>query len=148
MERTARRVAVRRRSVGKDGDSWRLRWQALCGSGQCRAISVSSDSFTVVGMDQSLGGAAARSSAARTTKPEGKGLGLFLKDGHLSASLVQRWLDDGVRVESEAAVPLNRWSHVILTYDGSRLASGVQLYLDGRPLATKVDLDYLNQPST
>ena len=49
-------------------------------------------------------------------------------------------------MESEAAVPLNRWSHVSLTYDGSRLASGVRLYLDGRPLQTKVDLDYMNQP--
>ena len=79
-------------------------------------------------------------------EPEGKGFGLFLKDGHLAANLIQRWLDDGVRLESEATVPLNRWSHVILTYDGSRLASGVQLYLNGRPLKTKVDLDYLNQP--
>jgi hypothetical protein len=79
-------------------------------------------------------------------EPEGKGFGLFLKDGHLSASLTQRWLDDGVRLESEAAIPLNRWSHVALTYDGSRLASGVRLYLDGQPLKTKVHLDYMNQP--
>jgi len=79
-------------------------------------------------------------------EPEGKGFGLFLKDGHLAANLIQRWLDDGVRVESEATVPLNRWSHVILTYDGSRLASGVQLYLNGQPLKLKVNLDYLNQP--
>jgi hypothetical protein len=78
--------------------------------------------------------------------PEGKGFALFLKDGHLAANLLQRWLDDGVRVESEEAVPLNRWSHVALTYDGSRLASGVRLYLDGQPLKIKVLLDYMNQP--
>ena len=77
---------------------------------------------------------------------EGKGFGLVLKNGHLSASLVQRWLDDGVRVESDEPVPLNRWSHVSLTYDGSRLAGGVRLYLDGRSLRTKADLDYMNQP--
>jgi mono/diheme cytochrome c family protein len=77
---------------------------------------------------------------------EGKGFGLVLKDGRLGASLVQRWLDDGVRVESEQAVPLNRWSHVSLTYDGSRLGSGVRLYLDGRLLRTRIDLDYMNQP--
>ena len=79
-------------------------------------------------------------------EPEGKGFALVLKDGHLSASLVQRWLDDGVRLDSDAVVPMNRWSHVCLTYDGSRLASGVRLYLDGRPLNTKVELDYMNQP--
>jgi hypothetical protein len=79
-------------------------------------------------------------------EPEGKGLALVLKDSRLSASLVQRWLDDGVRLESEEVVPLDRWSHVTLTYDGSRLASGVRLYLDGRLLRTKVELDYMNQP--
>jgi len=77
---------------------------------------------------------------------EGKGFALFLKDGHLAASLIQRWLDDGVRLESEASVPLNRWSHVALTYDGSRLASGVRLYLDGQPVKVRVPLDYMNQP--
>ena len=77
---------------------------------------------------------------------EGKGFTLFLKDGHLSANLIQRWLDDGVRIESEAAVPLRRWSHVAVTYDGSRLASGVRLYLDGQPLKVRVLLDYMNQP--
>jgi len=79
-------------------------------------------------------------------EPEGKGFGLVLSSGHLGANLLQRWLDDGVRVESEATVPLNQWSQVSLTYDGSRLASGVRLYLNGRPLSTKVHLDYMNQP--
>ena len=32
---------------------------------------------------------------------EGKGFGLVLNNGHLGATLVQRWLDDGVRLESE-----------------------------------------------
>jgi hypothetical protein len=79
-------------------------------------------------------------------EPEGKGFGLVLTNGHLGANLIQRWLDDGVRIESEATVPLNQWSHVSLTYDGSRLASGVRLYLNGQPLGTKVNLDYMNQP--
>jgi hypothetical protein len=79
-------------------------------------------------------------------EPEGKGFSLVLREGHLAANLIQRWLDDGVRLQSEQTVPLNQWSHVILTYDGSRLASGVQLYLDGRPLRTRIDLDYMNQP--
>jgi hypothetical protein len=77
---------------------------------------------------------------------EGKGFALFLKEGHLSASLIQRWLDDGVRIESEASVPLNRWSHIALTYDGSRLASGVRIYLDGQLLKARILLDYMNQP--
>lgn len=76
---------------------------------------------------------------------EGQGFGLYLKDGHLQANLVQRWLDDGARVKSERTVELNRWSHVALTYDGSRLASGIHIYLDGQPLDLTVHLDDLNQ---
>ncbi len=76
---------------------------------------------------------------------QGQGWALVLKDGHLQASLTQRWLDDGARVESEAVVPLNRWSHVALTYDGSRVADGIRIYLDGQPLKLKVQLDDLNQ---
>ena len=76
---------------------------------------------------------------------EGQGLGIYLKNGHLQANLVQRWLDDGARVESESTVALNQWSHVTLTYDGSRLASGIHVYLNGEPLKLKVQLDDLNQ---
>jgi len=76
---------------------------------------------------------------------EGQGLGLYLKGSHLQANLVQRWLDDGARVESDATVDLNRWSHVMFTYDGSRLARGIQIYLNGEPLKLKVQLDDLNQ---
>jgi hypothetical protein len=76
---------------------------------------------------------------------EGQGWALVMKDGHLQASLIQRWLDDGARVESEATVPLNQWSHVAFSYDGSRVADGVRLYLDGAPLKLKVELDDLNQ---
>ena len=76
---------------------------------------------------------------------DGEGFGLYLKDGHLQANMVQRWLDDGARVESEATIQLNRWSHVMLTYDGSRLARGIHVYLNGEPLKLKVHLDDLNQ---
>jgi len=76
---------------------------------------------------------------------EGQGWGLVLKNGHLRASLIQRWLDDGARVETEATVPLNRWSHVALSYDGSRVADGIRIYLNGEPLKVKIELDDLNQ---
>jgi Protein of unknown function (DUF1553)/Protein of unknown function (DUF1549)/Concanavalin A-like lectin/glucanases superfamily/Planctomycete cytochrome C len=77
---------------------------------------------------------------------EARGWTFSLEDGHLHGDLVLRWLDDGVRVETEETVPLNQWSHVTMTYDGSRLASGVHLYLNGKELKTKVTLDYMNQP--
>lgn len=77
---------------------------------------------------------------------QGQGFTFSLNDGHLYASVIQRWLDDGIRIESEEKAPLNQWSHVILTTDGSRLAENTKFYLNGRLLKTTVHLDYMNQP--
>jgi Protein of unknown function (DUF1553)/Protein of unknown function (DUF1549)/Concanavalin A-like lectin/glucanases superfamily/Planctomycete cytochrome C len=76
---------------------------------------------------------------------EGQGWALYMKDGRLQGSMVLRWLDDGARVETDAPVPLHRWSHVAFTYDGSRLASGIRVYLNGESLKLKTPLDDLNQ---
>src|SRR5688572_17621571 len=50
---------------------------------------------------------------------EDTGYGLYLKDGKLQANLILRWLDDGARVETVQPIALNRWQHVMMTYDGS-----------------------------
>jgi hypothetical protein len=102
------------------------------------------DSFTLAAWIYPTASTGAIMSRAQD-EVEGQGLGFYLKDGHLQANLVQRWLDDGARVESEAVVELNRWSHVALTYDGTRLARGIRIYLNGEPLKLKVHLDDLNQ---
>ena len=73
---------------------------------------------------------------------------LVLKDNKLQVHMTKRWLDDALRVESQSEIPAGRWSHVTMTYDGSRVASGVKLYLDGQPLPIRVLLDELNQTFT
>jgi hypothetical protein len=80
--------------------------------------------------------------------PEGHGWGLYLKDGRLQLNLVQRWLDDALRVETENSLPLNQLQHVLVTYDGSRVADGVHMYVDGKPQKLKILLDELNQDFT
>ena len=76
---------------------------------------------------------------------EPAGYGLYLKNGKVQFNLVRRWLDDALRVQTEGALELNRWHHVLATYDGSRLADGVRVYLDGEPQKLEVLLDELNQ---
>ena len=77
--------------------------------------------------------------------PEGEGYGLYLKDGKLQVNLVKRWLDDALRVETERVLELNQWHHVLMTYDGSRTADGVRIYIDGASQKLKINLDALNQ---
>ncbi|MDC0176034.1 DUF1553 domain-containing protein [Planctomycetaceae bacterium] len=75
----------------------------------------------------------------------GKGYYVDLASGHIRINLIARWLDDSIRVRSAKPILANRWYHVVVTYDGSRLASGIQLYLDGVPTPLVVDADFINQ---
>jgi hypothetical protein len=70
---------------------------------------------------------------------------LHLAGGKLEVNLVKRWLDDAVRVETERTVPVGQWTHVAVTYDGSRQAKGIRVYVNGRPEPLHVNLDFLNQ---
>ena len=76
---------------------------------------------------------------------EEAGYGLYLKNGNVQANLILRWLDDGARVETVRPVELNRWQHVMMTYDGSRTAEGIKIYVDGRSQELTVHLDDVNQ---
>jgi hypothetical protein len=74
-----------------------------------------------------------------------KGYELSLEDGKVQANFSVRWLDDALRVETEDPLVPGRWHHVMMTYDSSRIAAGVQIYVDGRPQKLHVTLDGLNQ---
>ncbi|MBY0229252.1 MAG: DUF1549 domain-containing protein, partial [Gemmataceae bacterium] len=75
---------------------------------------------------------------------EGTGWSVRLRKGRVQVNLVKRWLDDAIRVETE--LPLKKGSDVAVTYDGSRWASGVRVYVDGQEAKVRVLLDELNQP--
>ena len=72
-----------------------------------------------------------------------QGYGLFLKAGKLQFTLVSRWNDNAMQVETERAIALNRWTHVLVTYDGSRTGDGVRIYVDGKLEKQTVLLDDL-----
>lgn len=78
-------------------------------------------------------------------KPEGEGWGLYLHDGKLQVNLIKRWLDDSIRVETKSVIPMSAWKHVAMTYDGSRLAAGVRIYVDGKAQELEILLDAINQ---
>jgi hypothetical protein len=73
------------------------------------------------------------------------GWSLVLEDGRLQLNLVQRWLDDALRVQTQRRLQPGRWHHLAASYDGTKLASGVRFYVDGRPEPLVAQLDALNQ---
>ena len=50
-----------------------------------------------------------------------------------------------MRVETAEPLKTDRWQHVVVTYDGSRVAAGVKVYVDGQPVQLRVLVDELNQ---
>jgi len=77
---------------------------------------------------------------------EGNGHGFYLMDGRVRLNVVFRWTDIGMRIETEDPVALNEWQHIVATYDGSRYAKGVQIYVNGKAQKLKVLFDELNWP--
>jgi hypothetical protein len=102
------------------------------------------DKFTLAAWIYPTAGTGAIITRTKDVEEEA-GYGLYLKDGKLQANLILRWLDDGARIETVKPIELNRWQHVMLTYDGSRMAEGIRIYVDGRPQEVTVYLDDLNQ---
>lgn len=93
-------------------------------------------------LEESAGGAIL---AKMDDDANSKGWNLHLADGHVQANLVVRWLDDSLRVQTQTKLTPGRWQHVMMTYDGSRVAAGVRIYIDGAPQPLQVLLDELNQ---
>ncbi len=49
----------------------------------------------------------------------------------------------GITVTTKVLSPRDEWLHVFFTYDGSRKAAGVKLYVNGKPVELDVKLDTL-----
>jgi hypothetical protein len=77
--------------------------------------------------------------------PQADGYSVRLENGKVQVQFTKRWLDDALRVETVRPLEPGRWYHVLVTYDGSRVAAGVRVYVDGVEEKVTVLLDELNQ---
>ncbi len=77
----------------------------------------------------------------------GKGWGLFLDKGRLRFMLGAN-PDDVVDVRAKETLPVGAWSHVTAVYDGSRLAKGITIYVNGEPIALDIVEDHSNNEIT
>ena len=73
------------------------------------------------------------------------GYRLTIDDGKLWASLAHSPPANMIAIETEDALPVGEWTHITLTYDGSSRATGLRLYLNGAPAATRTVRDSLTR---
>ncbi len=74
-----------------------------------------------------------------------RGYELMLYDGKPTFSLIHFWPGNALRVQAREKLPLNEWTHLTITYDGSSRAEGVNFYLNGHSAELNVIRDKLTR---
>ncbi len=72
-----------------------------------------------------------------------QGYQLVLEDGHASFALIHFWPGNAIKIRTPEKLKLHEWLQVGITYDGSSRAAGLNLFLNGQPVATEVVKDHL-----
>jgi len=73
-----------------------------------------------------------------------RGYELSLLDGHVTTQISRRQPGYVIKIMTkESAIQNQEWHHVFITYDGSHRASGVVIYVDGKPQGVNVWSDAL-----
>jgi hypothetical protein len=72
-----------------------------------------------------------------------RGFELTLDQGRPFFALVHFWPGNAIAVRARRSLPVNEWSRLVVTYDGSSRASGIRMYRNGAPLETDVVRDHL-----
>ncbi|NUQ63706.1 MAG: DUF1553 domain-containing protein [Pirellulales bacterium] len=82
--------------------------------------------------------------AARMDDSNGyTGWDFWVEGRRVGTHIIHKWSDDALKVVSRDQVPANEWTHVAFTYDGSKKAAGVKIYIDGQEKPANVQADAL-----
>ena len=73
------------------------------------------------------------------------GYELHLVNNHLQLRLMYSWPFNMLEIVSREPVPIDEWTHVTITYDGSSRAEGIGLYVNGDLADVDVTKDHLTR---
>jgi hypothetical protein len=77
-----------------------------------------------------------------------RGYELLIEEGRLKWSLIHFWPGNAISIRAVEKLPLNAWTHVTITSDGSSRATGLQLFVNGQPAKIDVTRDGLTKDIT
>ena len=64
---------------------------------------------------------------------------------HVSVRLIHRLPDEIISVSTLNPIKANAWHHIGFTYDGSKSAKGIQIFVNGKKVKTKTNFDQLKR---
>jgi len=73
-----------------------------------------------------------------------RGWDLWLQDGKIAAHLIHEWPKNAIKVGAVDRLPAGKWSHVTVTWDGSKKVQGMKLFVNGQEVKTAVEADTLD----
>lgn len=82
-----------------------------------------------------------------TEDADTQGYQVLLREGQLCFEIAHHWPGSAIALRTAALLPLQRWIHVAVTYDGSSRANGMAIYLDGVRADTAIVRDHLAGPA-
>jgi hypothetical protein len=77
-----------------------------------------------------------------------RGYQVLIEDGKPSAGLIHFWPGNAIGIRARAPLPIGRWVHLAVTWDGSSRAAGLALYVDGHRADCEVVRDHLTKNIT
>ena len=72
-----------------------------------------------------------------------RGWDVWLQNGRVGTHVIHAFPEDWMKVVARDPLPVDRWVHVAVSYDGSSKASGVAIYHDGVLQPTRTEADKL-----
>ncbi len=60
-----------------------------------------------------------------------RGFSLFIDNDRVGVELVNKWPSDALKVVTREALPIGKWHHLFVVYDGSRKFDGLHIVVDG-----------------
>jgi hypothetical protein len=112
-------------SLSFDGSTW-------VDAGQVGAFD-SEDQFSIAAHFRASSTAAGAVFSKMDDGKAFRGYDLNYVDGKVECHVIHHWPDKAFKVLTKQPVSPNEWHHVVMTYDGTRQASGLQIYVDGKP---------------
>src|SRR3954468_2311443 len=73
-----------------------------------------------------------------------RGYDLWVEGRRIGAHIINQWPANAVKVVTRDQIPADQWVHVAVTYDGTKKAAGVHVYINGESKPTNVLGDTLS----
>ncbi|XOV94786.1 MAG: DUF1553 domain-containing protein [Bacteroidota bacterium] len=72
-----------------------------------------------------------------------KGYNCFFENNRIRFFIAHAWPYNSIEVITKKAVPIDQWTHLTITYDGTSKADGIKIYMDGVEAEVEIRRDHL-----